>query len=209
MSRLPRLKIYRSVLQRPTFTPERRGTLAHLCLEHLHLSGPGHEEADVDRAVAHALRLFPLPLEHPEEAAQSMRESLLWFARLACAAEPADRFEAVAANATEAFHAAPLAGGATLAGTPAPTAPFNLAELIASGLREQGLIDESGRRLRADLLVEQEHQVVVLDYKTGRPEPEHLEQIRAYMRLAGAALGKPSRGLLIYLDERRVLEVTP
>ncbi len=163
-----RLKIYRSVLHKPAFTPERRGILVHLCLENLHLSGPGREEEDVRRAVAHAVRLFPLPLEDPEAAAQAVSESLLWFVRLP--------------------------------GTP---------EMLHHGLREQGIIDEAGKRRRADLLVPGEAGVTALDYKTGRPDPAHEEQVRTYMRLAGQALGTPARGLLVYLDERRIVEVAP
>ena len=166
--RLARLKIYRSVLQKPAFTPERRGILAHLCLENLHLSGPGREEEDVTRAVAHAMRLFPLPLENPEAAAEAVREALLWFVRQ-------------------------------------PETP----RLLRLGLREQGIIDASGNRLRADLLVPDEHEVVALDYKTGRPDPAHERQVRTYMTLAGTVLGKSARGVLVYLDERRIVEVAP
>ena len=36
----------------------------------------------VQRAVAQGLRLFPLPLESPEEAAQAVEHDLLWFAAL-------------------------------------------------------------------------------------------------------------------------------
>ena len=166
--RLARLKIYRSVLQKPAFTPERRGILTHLCLENLHISGPGREDEDVTRAVAHAMRLFPLPLENPETAAEAVREALLWFVRL-------------------------------------PDTP----RLLRLGLREQGIIDASGNRLRADLLVPDEHEVVALDYKTGRPDPAHERQVRTYMALAGTVLGKPARGVLVYLDERRIVEVAP
>ncbi len=166
--RLARLKIYRSVLQKPAFTPERRGILAHLCLENLHLSGPGREDGDVTRAVAHAMRLFPLPLENPEAAAEAVREALLWFVRL-------------------------------------PDTP----RLLRLGLREQGIIDAAGNRLRADLLVPTEEEVIALDYKTGRPDPAHERQVRTYMALAGTVLGKPARGVLVYLDERRIVEVAP
>ncbi len=166
--RLARLKIYRSVLQKPSFTPERRGILAHLCLENLHLSGPGREDEDVTRAVAHAMRLFPLPLENPEAAAEAVREALLWFVRL-------------------------------------PDTP----RLLRLGLREQGIIDAAGNRLRADLLVPTEEEVIALDYKTGRPDPAHERQVRTYMALAGTVLGKPARGVLVYLDERRIVEVAP
>lgn len=85
MDWLPRLKIYRSPLPAPHFTPRQRGILAHLCLEHLILSGPEVEAArkeDVERAVRQGIRLFPLPLEDPERVAAEMAEGLAWFCSL-------------------------------------------------------------------------------------------------------------------------------
>ena len=83
MDWLPRLKIYRSSLDGAAFTAARRGTLAHLCLEHLLLTRPrdaAAREEDVARAVRMGMRLFPLPVEHPEDVGEDMRACLSWFA---------------------------------------------------------------------------------------------------------------------------------
>ena len=182
MDWLPRLKIYRSTLEGARFTPARRGMLAHLCLEHLMLSDPHDSErltADVRRAVRQGMRLFPLPVEDPEAVARGMEDCLLWFASL-------------------------------------PAAPL----WLAHGLREQGVIDARGNMHRVDLLVDEAltspHPTPflhALDYKTGRwptegIREEHQRQARRYMRLISEARGRPARGTLVYLDERRLEEVS-
>ncbi len=184
MEWLPELKIYRSVLEEASFTPERRGTLAHLCLEHLFFSGPKDAEgygkdataagaegaaADVRRAVRLGMRLFPLPLERPEEAEAAMNRCLTWFAR-----QPGAR------------------------------------AWLETGRREQTIIDESGTAHRVDLLADEgDAGLVAVDYKTGRPRPEHHEQVRRYMRLLQEARRRPVRGVLVYLDDERMEEVLP
>ncbi len=50
-------------------------------------------------------------------------------------------------------------------------------------------------------------EALVLEYKTGRPDPEHETQVRRYLELA-AGLRPRARGLLVYLDRREVREVT-
>ena len=193
MEWLPRLKIYRSTLEDARFTPSRRGILAHLCLEHLMFSAddsPEQRDLDVTRAVRQGLRLFPLPVENPEAVEQEMRDCLLWFASL-------------------------------------PEARF----WLAFGLREQGIIDTAGNMHRVDLLVDEAHAsgqmksgmsaippgeafLHAIDYKTGRAteqsSEEHHQQVRRYLRLLTAdpfRQGRPVRGTLVYLDERRTEEV--
>lgn len=197
MGWLPRLKIYRSTLSEAAFTPARRGTLAHLCLEHLLLTRPADASArakDVDRAVRMGMRLFPLPVERPQHVALEMRECLGWFAALPQAAH-----------------------------------------WLRNGRREQALMDAQGALHRADLLVEEPHDLLLrpdaartsapdtgvpggsailraLDYKTGHaPEehPQYHEQVRRYMGLLAGAQEKPVRGVLVFLDERRMEEVQP
>jgi ATP-dependent exoDNAse (exonuclease V) beta subunit len=80
-----------------------------------------------------------------------------------------------------------------------------LASLLARGQREVDVVDADGARHRMDLLVEDRTGMLVVDYKTGGYVPgAHEEQVKGYMRLAGAATGKPARGLLVYLDARRL-----
>ena len=82
----------------------------------------------------------------------------------------------------------------------------------ALGLREAELLDEHGMVHRPDLLAFTATSVLVLDYKTGREDPAHHDQVRRYMRLASLlpqAHDLPVRGLIAYLDHRLVREVAP
>lgn len=178
MSWLPRLKIFRSSLDDKGFTPEKRGSLAHLCLEHLHLTPDRDTALEARRAVQRAMRLFPLPLDHPEDIAEEMLACVSWFASL-------------------------------------PEAPG----WLKYGRREQGILDDKGNLHRVDLLVdeatgapqpaESEAGLWAIDYKTGRcpcenTRQEHRRQVRRYMGLLAQTTSRPVRGLLVYLDERRL-----
>jgi ATP-dependent exoDNAse (exonuclease V) beta subunit len=84
--------------------------------------------------------------------------------------------------------------------------------LMARGRPEAEIMDAEGRVHRADLLVRDAEGITVLEYKTGAAQPGHRAQLGRYLALLAAspALG-PSprvRGLLVYLDERRVEPVT-
>lgn len=193
MAWLPRLKIHRSVLHGAALTPERRGTLTHLCLEHLVLEKPAKaqrveaampllslaEQAEAKTPVPHpfghavtmavdmALRLFPLPLALPPEARVELEETLQWFASL-----------------PQTQH------------------------WLTHGRREQPLMEADGSVLRVDLMVDEGRTgMLVVDYKTGAPSPKYHEQIQRYMRLLAQAQNRPVHGLLVYLDARRLEEV--
>ncbi|MDR0828403.1 MAG: UvrD-helicase domain-containing protein [Desulfovibrio sp.] len=183
---MPRLRVHRfshAEEKSPpaaALSPRLRGILLHLCLERLHLpQRPDRSGANtaVTLAVNLGLALFPLPLSDPAGVAAGMHSALLRFALL-------------------------------------PDAPL----WLAHGLREHEIMDEQGRLHRADLLVdlrvtgradEAGGGLLVLDYKSGRADNEeaHKEQVRRYLRLVGAASGRPARGLIFYLDEDRLLEV--
>jgi len=78
------------------------------------------------------------------------------------------------------------------------------------GLREAELLDENGARHRPDLLLFGPEETLVLDYKTGREDPDHHKQLRRYLALAARlpqAGDRPVRGLLLYVDARQVREV--
>ncbi|WP_449241897.1 UvrD-helicase domain-containing protein, partial [Desulfovibrio sp.] len=77
---------------------------------------------------------------------------------------------------------------------------------LGRGLAEAEALDEEGRTLRCDRLVLSGDEALVLEYKTGRPDPEHETQVRRYLKLA-RALRPTVRGLLVYLDRREVREV--
>lgn len=81
----------------------------------------------------------------------------------------------------------------------------DLPDFLARGLPEAEIMDGQGRFHRADLLVRGPRETVVLEYKTGGVQPEHRAQLRRYLGLvaAGSDAGRPVRGLLVYLDQRR------
>ncbi|MFP5223384.1 MAG: UvrD-helicase domain-containing protein [Acidobacteriota bacterium] len=80
------------------------------------------------------------------------------------------------------------------------------------GLREAELLDADGAIHRPDLMAFTGKEALVLDYKTGREDPSHHEQLRRYLRLVQAlpqADGLPARGLIAYLDLKTLREVLP
>ncbi|GFK94317.1 ATP-dependent helicase/nuclease subunit A [Fundidesulfovibrio magnetotacticus] len=80
------------------------------------------------------------------------------------------------------------------------------------GLREAELLDADGRVHRPDLLAFTPARTLVVDYKTGREDPAHHEQLRRYLDLAQAlpqGEGRPALGILAYVDLRVLREVLP
>lgn len=76
---------------------------------------------------------------------------------------------------------------------------------LARGRAEQSIMDADGANYRMDRLVEEEDgSWLVLEYKSGRARPEYADQLRRYLRLLQAGSGRPARGLLVYLDEKRL-----
>ncbi|MDR2604678.1 MAG: UvrD-helicase domain-containing protein [Desulfovibrio sp.] len=153
-------------------TARERGVLLHLCLEHLHLPRGGGR-GTVEEAVARAA-VCALRLFPP----------------------PLEQAESVAAELRAAllrFAALPDA-----------------AAWLACGLREQSIMDEQGKVYRTDLLVDMralgrtdddaDGGLLVLDYKSGAYRESHMLQMRHYMRLLAGASGRPTRGLIVYLD---------
>jgi ATP-dependent exoDNAse (exonuclease V) beta subunit len=188
MQTWPRLKIFRShpetapAGERPGYaetgvpgsslTARERGVLLHLCLEHLHLPRVGGREA-VEEAVARAAACALRLFPPPLEQTESVAGELR-AALLRFAALP------------------------------------DAAAWLACGLREQSVMDEQGKVYRTDLLVDMralgrpddaaDGGLLVLDYKSGTYRESHIQQMRRYMRLLAGASGRPTRGLLVYLD---------
>jgi hypothetical protein len=72
------------------------------------------------------------------------------------------------------------------------------------------LIDQDGRVHRPDLLAFTPAGTLVVDYKTGQEDQAHHDQVRRYLRLAGAlpqGRGREARGLVVYLDLQCVRHV--
>jgi superfamily I DNA/RNA helicase len=195
------------------------GILAHLCLERLHLphvSIHSRLHPPTDSVPAERSRVdCPLPsgrgyrkgisgeqndvtaLER-EKNDVAVREAVerAVASGLRLFPPPPEHAESVAAELREAllrFAALPDAAG-----------------WLAFGLREQSIMDEQGGIFRADLLVDMralgrsdedgDGGLLVLDYKSGAPRESHLLQVRRYMRLLAGASGRPTRGLVAYLD---------
>lgn len=80
------------------------------------------------------------------------------------------------------------------------------------GLREVELLDESGQIHRPDLMAFTPTETLIIDYKTGREDPAHQEQLRRYLSLAAnlpQSSGRPARGLIAYVDLKTVRQVSP
>ncbi|MFZ5813227.1 MAG: UvrD-helicase domain-containing protein [Thermodesulfobacteriota bacterium] len=89
----------------------------------------------------------------------------------------------------------------------------DMPERLRSGLSERDILDEAGNKYRPDLMCLSPDETLVIDFKTGAPAPGHAAQVRRYLRLAAALPGHaaPARlaGLLVYLDRRETVAVSP
>lgn len=79
------------------------------------------------------------------------------------------------------------------------------ARWLERGWPEQSLMDGQGHVLRMDLLVRETWGSLVIDYKSGQPQAQHILQVRRYLdclEQCGDYRGT-ARALLVYLDQRR------
>lgn len=82
--------------------------------------------------------------------------------------------------------------------------------LISKGFSEQTIVTEDGRFLRPDIIAPIGDGAVVMDYKTGSPAKNHLDQVREYMEIlkrSGVFAGE-IKGLIVYMDKRQFLPVS-
>ena len=87
---------------------------------------------------------------------------------------------------------------------------------FAAGRPEQEILEAGGARKIMDRLVLSKKDSTVLEYKTGYldaapkdlPAAEHVEQLRAYLKLMEEIRGLPAQGRIIYLDRREVYPLT-
>lgn len=77
----------------------------------------------------------------------------------------------------------------------------------ARTLNEVSVIGADGRESRPDRVVLRSGAVEIIDYKFGRPEPEHQAQVRRYMGLYRDLGYADVRGFVWYLREDRVQEI--
>lgn len=63
------------------------------------------------------------------------------------------------------------------------------------------------RTYQTDRVMISESEVVVLDYKTGKEEKKHLQQVKNYMNLLALEHTQPVKGFLLYTDILKLVEV--
>ena len=80
-------------------------------------------------------------------------------------------------------------------------------ERSVRNLREVEVMDAHGELHRIDRLIIGEGVVEVIDFKVGRREEGHRDQVKLYQGMAEAVFQCPSRGYLLYIDEPAVVAV--
>ncbi|MBQ7585755.1 MAG: PD-(D/E)XK nuclease family protein, partial [Desulfovibrionaceae bacterium] len=78
---------------------------------------------------------------------------------------------------------------------------------LSIGFREHSLLTSKGKLLRCDLLVPRDTDWLVVDYKSGEVDEQHLGQMRGYLRGVKSE-AKKATGLLVYLEDRLFQKVT-
>ena len=85
------------------------------------------------------------------------------------------------------------------------------ANWLANGMMEQIITDETGENLRCDLVVYGPAAVTVVEFKSGTPEilpdPAHIRQVEKYIDLLSRAQPLPVKGILAYLDQKKIVEL--
>ena len=66
---------------------------------------------------------------------------------------------------------------------------------------ERELIAGDGRLLRPDRMAIGENEIILLDYKTGRPDESHLLQVGDYVSALKELTDKKIRAYLLYIGE--------
>ena len=80
---------------------------------------------------------------------------------------------------------------------------------LQKGLAEQTMITKEGKELRADKIIEQKDEWIVIEYKTGSATTDHIQQITEYMHVLQDIRNKKTRAILIYFDEQKELPPYP
>lgn len=84
---------------------------------------------------------------------------------------------------------------------------------LRHGRPEAEILGADGRQHRVDLLCSTPTGPMAVEYKTGKPSPDHHDQVCRYLGLLDSLPGReergvaPARGLIVYLDRREVVEV--
>lgn len=73
--------------------------------------------------------------------------------------------------------------------------------------QEAVIINANGKRLRPDRMVEDEKQIMILEYKTGAYNEAHFKQLDEYRNVIQAARGKAVSGAVLYVAEEKLIEL--
>lgn len=65
----------------------------------------------------------------------------------------------------------------------------------------------NGEQRRIDRMNSNDKEVVLIDYKTGKPKNEDLSQMREYLRIISQMITLPVKGLLLYLEDQHIVNV--
>lgn len=76
---------------------------------------------------------------------------------------------------------------------------------------EHSLVVGGTQILRPDRMVVNDTHVVIIDYKTGKPDSSHANQVETYLEAAQLAFSKPAHGFLVYFPftNKANIEVIP
>lgn len=82
---------------------------------------------------------------------------------------------------------------------------------LKKGWPEHTLVDDSGKIMRADLIVPENDGLLIVDYKTGQEYPEHVRQLQDYIACIEKTgqFGGNIRGLIVYLDLQAFKRIYP
>lgn len=72
---------------------------------------------------------------------------------------------------------------------------------------ECGMYDSKGRYFRADRVILDQQNAIVIDYKTGQPKPQHIRQINNYASIIEEMGYSNLSKYLVYLDLNAVEKV--
>ena len=70
-----------------------------------------------------------------------------------------------------------------------------------SFMNERELMLSNGKIIRPDRVIKKENKLIVIDYKTGKTSPEHIEQVKLYIREIPKTDSETAEGLVVYLHE--------
>lgn len=75
-------------------------------------------------------------------------------------------------------------------------------------LSEIPLMDNTGRKVRPDKVIDLRSHLLVVDYKTGDAQEKYADQVRAYMQVIGEITNRRIEGVILYTHNLEIVYVT-